>query len=125
MKVSVSSLKDFDISMDGRNAILNFDSVSLKITTMELEKVVHELGFLLIKARQLSDISKQGIVPFLRPTKVRGSLLGDGRAVVASFQLASGLELHYGMDLDVADALTAQLQEAAQQGRKATPPRRH
>jgi hypothetical protein len=127
-ELSLAKLTDYDISPDGRRVGLNFadeegNPVSLKISAMELENVAHELGFVITKARQLSSISKQGIVPFLRPTKFRANLLKDGQAVVVSFQTATGLELHYGLDATSAAELASQLQEAAQKGMTATAPR--
>jgi hypothetical protein len=80
---SLADLTDFDLSKDGRKTILNFkdesgEKVSLKLTTMNLERVTQELGFLLTKARQRSDVSKQNIIPFLHPARFRADLLTEG-----------------------------------------------
>jgi hypothetical protein len=127
---AVSRLSDFDISRNGRATRLNFldargKKVSLNMTVMELERITHELGFLLTKARQLSEESKQDIVPFLRPVNTRASILKDGTTVVMSFKIPSGLELHYGLDSTQPSAFAAQLQEEAQKGMKSKPPSRH
>jgi hypothetical protein len=127
---AVSRLSDFDISRNGRATRLTFldakgKKVSLNMTVMELERITHELGFLLTKARQLSEESKQDIVPFMRPANTRASILKDGTTVVMSFKIPSGLELHYGLDPTQASAFAAQLQEEAQKGMKSKPPSRH
>jgi hypothetical protein len=77
---SIEGMKDFDVFKDGRKMVLNFSDendkpVSVKVTTMAIEKIMHELTFALTKAYEMSDISKQGIVPFLRPQKSRASLV--------------------------------------------------
>jgi hypothetical protein len=127
---AVSRFHDFDISRNGRATRLNFldargKKVSLNMTVIELERITHELGFLLTKARQLSEESKQDIVPFLRPANTRASLLKDGMTVVISFQIPSGLEMYYGLDPTQASTLAVQLQEEAQKGMKSKAPSRH
>jgi hypothetical protein len=126
----VLKLNDFDISKNGRTTRLNFldvrrKKVSLSMTVLELERITHELGFLLTQARQLSEESKQDIVPFMRPIAARASALKDGTAVVISFQIPSGLEMHYGLDPTRASALATQLEHEAQRSMKSDPPSRH
>jgi hypothetical protein len=127
---SITALKDFDISQDGRKVVLNFADendmpVSLKMSTMGLEALLHEITFALTKAHELSDISKQGIVPILRPSKFRADLQPDKTTVVLSFAVKSGLELHYGLEPTHANAFAQQIQDAAQRGMRANPPSRH
>ena len=127
---SLSNLTDFDLSRDGRKTILNFkdesgEKVSLKLTTINLERITQELAFLLTRARQLSDVSKQNIVPFLHPARFRADLLIEGGTVVVSFELPTGLQNHYGLEPDLAIELARQLQDAALRGMTATPPTRN
>ena len=127
---SVSKISGTSLSHDGRGAILKFvdsdgQEISLKISTLDLASTVHEIGFLLTKSRELSDISKQSIVPFLRPQKVRAELTTDNVTVVTSYQLPSGLEHHYGMTPNLAEALARQILDAAERGKKTTAPSHH
>jgi hypothetical protein len=127
---AVSRFNDFDISRNGRTTRLNFldargKKVSLNMTVLELERITHEFGFLLTKARQLSEESKQDIVPFFRPANARASTLKDGTTVIISFQTSSGLEMYYGLDPAQANVLAAQLQEQAQKAIKSQPSSRH
>ena len=74
-KHTVKTIQDFDISQDGRKIILNFadendQPVSLKMTTIELERASQEMGFAITKARKLSDVSKQGIISSFACRKV-------------------------------------------------------
>jgi hypothetical protein len=126
----ISKLDNFDISKSGRLARLNFfDSrgkkVSLTMTVLELERITHEMGFLLTKAREISEESKQDIVPFMRPKHARASALKDGTAVVISFQIPSGLEVHYGLNPVPAGALATQLAQEVEKSLKSHPPSRH
>jgi hypothetical protein len=127
---SISNLKDFDITPDGRKTILNFveatgETLSLKISILDLERVTHEMGLILSKAPELSDISKQNIVPFLRPSKFRADLLAEGSTVLTVYQLASGIEHRYGLEPRGAEELARQMLDAAERGKKAIAPRRH
>jgi hypothetical protein len=129
-KHSITSLKDYDIAKNGRTVVLNFADdrdtpVSLKMSEIEVEKLAHELEFVITKARQLSDLSKQGIVPFLRPDKSRANLTTQGSTVVVSFVLRTGLVLHYGLEPTEAEALGRQILDAAVQGKNASPLARH
>jgi hypothetical protein len=126
---AISHITDFDISRDGK-AVLNCRDedgkpISIKMATMDLERFSVEIGFLLTKARELSEISKQNIVPFLQPAKFRADLLTQGSTVVIAFQLASGLQHHYGLEPTDADALACQILDAAEQAKKAAVPLRH
>jgi len=127
---SVSTLTDYSVSPDGCQAALNFmgknsEPLSLEISTIELEKIVIELEFLLTKSRELSSLSKQGILSFLRPTTVRVSLLNDDATVVVSLRVRTGLEIHYGFEPTLADVLGNQIQEQAQKGMQANQFLRH
>jgi hypothetical protein len=127
---SLANLTDFDLSKDGRKTVLNFQDesaakVSLKLTTINLELVTQELAFLLTKARQLSDVSKQNIVPFLHPARFRADVLTEGGTVVVSFELPTGLQHHYGLEPSFAMELARQLHDAAQRGMTTTSPKRH
>ncbi|MFZ1091304.1 MAG: hypothetical protein WAN75_19095, partial [Xanthobacteraceae bacterium] len=93
--------------------------------TLELEKIAHYLGFVLTKARQMSDISKQGVVPFLRPTRVQADLLGQASVVILSFAMRAGVEMHYGLDPAHAHAFARQIEEAARSGSESKPLRQH
>jgi hypothetical protein len=129
-RFEISSLKDFDIAPDGRKAVLNFADdqdlpVSLKFTQLQLEQLAHELGFVLTKARQLSEASKQGMAPFLRPARCRGGASPGEPTVIVSFQLPSGLEMHYGLEPIVAEGLAKQLHDGAQEAKTAKPPTRN
>jgi hypothetical protein len=126
----ISDLKDFDISRDGRNIVLNFSDdsdrpVSLKLTTIALEKISHEIGLAITKAREFSDISKQGIVRFLRPAKSHADLMVEGSTVLISFVTGLGLAVHYGLEPNHADALAHQILDASERGKKAKPQSRH
>jgi len=130
-EISVSGMKDFDISGDGHHAVLNLIStenttVSLKIDTLVLQKIMHEAGFLLTKARQLASANPNFVVA-LRPAKFRSDLLSDSAMVGVVFAMASGLEHCYAMMPDEADALADQMRHAAARGRKAktTKPSKH
>lgn len=124
-KHKITSLKGYDIAPDGRTVALNFADandrpVSLEMSTMELERTSYETGFAITKARQLSDISKSGIIPYVRPKEWRASLLNEHSPVVLiSFRLQNGLEVHYGIPATAADSLVHQLQDASEQGKKA------
>lgn len=129
-KHTVTSIKDFDISTNGRNVVLNFADdkdrpVSLKISTIELERVNQEIGFAITKARKLSDISKQGIIPFIRAAKWRAELLDSQPVVVISFALQNGLEVHYGLSPIDAPSLARQILDASQRGISAKPQSSH
>lgn len=124
--IPVTELKDFDISQDGRNTVLNFtnkgeDSVSLKISTLDLQRITQEIGILLTKARQLSEVSKQNIVPFLRPSRFRADLLEHGSTVVLAFGFSSGLDHYYGLEPIDADKLADQIRDASERGKIAKP----
>ncbi|MFY9894630.1 MAG: hypothetical protein WAK63_10930 [Xanthobacteraceae bacterium] len=128
---SVSGLKDFDISADGHQTVLNLigadnSIVSLRVDTLVLQTISQQAGFLLTKARQLAA-ANPNFVPALRPAKFRSDLIAGGQTVVVVFALASGLEHYYGLLPDEADALAHQMQDAAERGRKAaaTKPARH
>ena len=129
-KFTVSKLRDFQISRDGRTAVLHFvgaadeDPVSLEMTTLELEIATQEMGSLLTKARELSDVSKQGIVPIFCPTHCRASPTEDSR-VALEFRLNNGLEHRYGLEPNHAAELARQILDVAERGRKAIPPSQH
>jgi len=128
---NVASLKDCDIARDGRNVILNFncsdqsDPLSLKLGTMELEKIAHELAFVIIRARAMSEVAKQGVVPFMRPRLSRADLTTDGLTVVVSFALPSGMVTHYGLESTDADSLARQIQDASEKSKKTSRPSQH
>jgi hypothetical protein len=129
-EISIAKFKDYDVSPDGRKAVLHFIDgdgrpVAIKVETQELEKIAHNLGFVLTKARQISDISKQGVVPFLRPTRVQADLLGQGSVVILSFAMGAGVEMHYGLDPAHAHAFARQIEEAARRGLESKPLRQH
>jgi hypothetical protein len=120
-----ATLLDFDIAVDGRTVILNFtnekgERVPIRLSEIELEKTLHELQVALTKVRQLSEVTKQGLVSYIRPRLVRGSAAGQD--VVLSLQFHDGLELHYGLQPNQAERLSQQLFAAAQVGKKANPP---
>jgi hypothetical protein len=125
-EISIAQFKDYDVSSDGRNAVLHFIDrdgrpLAIKVETLELEKIAHNLGFVLTKARQMSDISKQGVVPFLRPTRVQADLLSQGSVVILSFAMRAGVEMHYGLEPIHANAFADQIKEAARRGLKSKP----
>jgi hypothetical protein len=128
--IAITSLKDFDLAKDGSNTVLNFTDdqgglVSLKFDFVGLERLSHELMLVLSKARQFA-LQSSGIVPILRPARCQAEIQNaDPTSVVVSFQLHSGLELHYGIQSTVAEALAKQLLEKAEQGRRAKPPTRN
>ena len=129
-EISIAQFKDYDVSPDGRNAVLHFIDgdgrpVAIKVETQELEKIAHNLGFVLTKARQMSDISKQGVVPFLRPTRVQADLLGQGSVVILSFAMRAGVEMHYGLEPVHANEFARQITEAARRGLESKPLRQH
>ena len=129
-KHTVTAIKDFDISKDGRTVILNFADendrpVSLKMSTMALDKASHEMGIALTQARKLSEVSKQGIIAFMRPKKCRAELLNDQPLVAISFGLPNGLEVHYGIPTIDAVLLARQILAAAEHGMSAKPPPSH
>src|SRR6202035_2639056 len=120
----------YDVSPDGRKAVLHFidgdgKPVAIKVETLELEKIAHNLGFVLTKARQMSDISKQGVVPFLRPTLVQADLLSHGSVVILSFAMRAGVEMHYDLEPIHANAFADQIKEAARRGVKSKPLNQH
>ncbi len=121
---SITSLKGYDVSKDGRIALLHFvtdddEPISLRLETMELEAMIHEVEFLLMKARELSDLSKQGVVSTLRPETFRAALSEDGTHVILTFRLRSGLELHYGLEPTLAEELVDEIHNEAERGEKA------
>jgi hypothetical protein len=126
VEASISKLKDFDLTRDGRKAILNFDidgeRLALKISTLDLEALTHELGLVVSKARQLSN---HNVVPFLRPAKYRADLVEQGSTVVTVYQLPSGIEHRYGLEPMGAETLARQMLDAAERGKTATLPQRH
>jgi hypothetical protein len=129
-EISIAQFKDYDVSPDGRKAVLHFIDgdgrpVAIKVETQELEKIAHNLGFVLTKARQISDISKQGVVPFLRPTRVQADLLGQGSVVILSFAMRAGVEMHYGLDPVHANEFARQIKEAARKSLKSKPLGQH
>jgi hypothetical protein len=88
-EISIAQFKDFDVAADGRKVVLHFTDpdgrpIAIQVESLELEKIAHNLGFVLTKARQISDISKQGVVPFLRPTRVQADLLGQGNPLICN-----------------------------------------
>ena len=118
------------LSPDGRQAILKFLDIEraeiwLEMPTLDLSTMVQEIGSLLTRSRELSDISKANVVQFLRPQRMKADLVTDGSTVVATFELDSGLQQHFGMEPNLAEALAQQLLDAVQRGKKATPERRH
>jgi hypothetical protein len=128
--ILISKYTEGAISQDGRNIVLTFQvqdgsKASLHLTALELEKLMHDLSFLITKARELSELSKQGIVSILRPSKASANLLSDNRTVVLSFQIRAGLELHYGFESTVAIELNDQIKEVVQQGIETGPQRGH
>lgn len=119
--VEVNRLEECAISRDGRSVTVNLmgkenKTIALDFSTIDLERTVHELVVLLTKARELSEVSKQGIVSFVRPTNARAASLSDGQTVLVSFQLPSGLEMHYGMQPTHAQTLADQIQDEARKG---------
>jgi hypothetical protein len=129
-EISIAQFKDFDVAADGRKVVLHFTDpdgrpIAIKVETLELEKIAHNLGFVLTKARQISDISKQGVVPFLRPTRVQADLLGGASVVILSFAMRAGVEMHYGLDPAHAHAFARQIEEAARRGLESKPLRQH
>jgi hypothetical protein len=119
--VEVTRLKEAAISLDGRSVTVNLlakenEITSLDFSTIDLERIVHELMVLLTNARQMSEVSRQGIVSFVRPTNARAALLSDDQTLIVSFQLPSGLEMHYGMQPTQAQKLADQIQNEAQKG---------
>jgi hypothetical protein len=129
-EITIAQFKDYDVSPDGRKAVLHFIDgdgrpVAIKVETQELEKIAHNLGFVLTKARQISDISKQGVVPFLRPTRVQADLLGQGSVVILSFAMRAGVEMHYGLEPAHANEFARQITEAARRGLKSKPLGQH
>jgi hypothetical protein len=129
-EISIAQFKDYDVSPDGRKAVLHFIDgdgrpVAIEVETLELEKIAHNLGFVLTKARQASDIYKQGVVPFLRPTRVQADLLGRGSVVILSFAMRGGVEMHYGLEPIHANAFARQIKEAARRGLKGKPLGQH
>lgn len=124
----VSRLKGTAVSGDGRDAILKFegkdgDEVSIKIDAMSLAAAMQDIGSLLIRSRELSEISKQNIVPIFRPIECRADLVEE--RIVLSFRLDSGLENHYGIALSIAETLMHQMLEAILRHKKAKPESRH
>jgi hypothetical protein len=129
-EISIAKFEDYDVSPDGRKAVLHFIDgdgrpVAIKVETLELEKIAHNLGFVLTNARQISDISKQGVVPFLRPTRVQADLLGGASVVILSFAMRAGVEMHYGLDPAHAHAFAHQIEEAARRRLESKPLRQH
>src|ERR1043166_6447198 len=97
---SVAKLMGYSLSQDGRDATLRFgdgggDRLALQINTLDLQLLAQEIGALLTKAAELSDIYKSDVVPFFRPQKFRANL-ANGPTVVMSFMLDTGLETHFG-----------------------------
>jgi hypothetical protein len=119
--VEVTRLEECAISRNGRSVTINLtgkknETIALDFSTIDLERTVHELVVLLTNAHQLSEVSKQGIVSFVRPTNARAASLSDDRTVIVSFQLPAGLEMHYGMQPIQAQKLADQIQNEAQKG---------
>jgi hypothetical protein len=73
------------------------------------------------KARELSDISKQGIVSMFRPARFRADLATEGNTVVVSFAHENGLESHFGLEPTLAEALAHQILDASARGKAAKP----
>jgi hypothetical protein len=129
-EIVISELTDYGIDQDGRGATLNFlqndgAPISLWFNSVELEKLLHELGFVITKMRELSELPKQGIISMLRPTKATASLLNDDRTVVVTLELRTGLVLHYGFEPNLASALAARIEAEAQRGMRTPSPRGH
>jgi hypothetical protein len=125
-KHNVSKFTDFDIASNGRSVVLNFEidsgPISLEFNEILLEKVHYELGLAITKARQLSEISKQHLVSFLRPPQFRADLIENGQTVIISFRQANGLEMNYGLEPTHADALARQILSASERGKLAKRP---
>ena len=120
-----AKVSGFSLSQDGRNATLRFkddagNALSLEISTLDLQTFSQELGALLTKASELSDITKSDIVPFFRPAKFRANL-ADGPTVVVSFMLDTGLESHFGLSPDGAEMLAKQMLKQAADGKGSKP----
>jgi hypothetical protein len=130
-KHNLTELKNCDISQDGRTIALNFADendrpVSLSIPTLSLEKTHHDIGQVITKARQLSDISKQGIIPFQVASGWRATVMVTDRLfVLISFRFDNGLEMHYGIPATAAGALAESILEAARQGISTKPQSSH
>jgi hypothetical protein len=126
---SVDDLPDFGISEDGRTAVLNFTgpdqiSVSLKIDTLILQRMSHQIGSVLTQSRRLSNRSRD-VVPIVRPTRFRADLTTDNTLVGIQFVMNSGIEHTYGLEANDAEALARQISDAAQRGRRTSAPSRH
>ncbi len=126
---SIAKLMGYNLSQDGRDAVLRFgdsdgDELALQINTLDLQVLVQEIGALLSKAAELSDIYKSDVVPFFRPEKFRANL-ATGPTVVMSFLLNTGLESHFGLSPESAERLANQMLEKAQEGKIAKPKSRN
>jgi hypothetical protein len=125
----VSKLTNVELSRDGRNMVLHFatdsEKISLTIDTMAVETAMTELGYIITKARELSEISKQGIVQIFRPARFRAELATEGSTVVVSFAHENGLESHFGLQPKLATELARQILDAAERGTTASDPIRH
>lgn len=122
----IKALVDYDISTDGGKIILNFanadgERLALEFDPFVLEKIFFEIGLATTKARQLSGLAEQGIVPFFSPDQSRADVVQRGQTVLVSFQAHDGLELHFGLKPDHALALAAQMRDAAARGMLAKP----
>jgi hypothetical protein len=127
MELVVSELTGYGISADGGDAVLYLRTAddrtaSLRIGTPELERVVQELGQVVTKVRELSELSKQNLIALVQPSKARANLASDGLTIVISLQIRNSLEIHYGFERNHALALAAQMTAAAERGMKSTSP---
>jgi hypothetical protein len=122
---SVSGITSHSISENGQRVVLNLigsgdTSISLKLDSMTLQKIMHDCGFVLTKARQLAS-AKPNFVVALRPAKFRADLIPQTELVGVVYALANGLEHTYALLPDEADALAQQMQDAAKKQRQIKP----
>ncbi|MGO9133782.1 MAG: hypothetical protein ACLP8A_06995 [Methylovirgula sp.] len=127
---SIKTLSDYAITSDGRDIVLNFEDaagseLTLKFSALLMERIFFEMGLAVTKARELSGLSDQGIVPLFRPTECRADLVAHGQTVALSFQTENGLSFHCGLEPESAAALAEQMFKAAERGKLAKPETRN
>lgn len=122
----IKGIRDFDIATDGKKIVVHFEDaeghpIALEFESLEVEKTFFEMGLAATKARELGGFSTSGVVPFFRPSQARSDLSMPGKTVVTALRAANGLEFHFGLEPNFADALADQMKDAARRGRLAKP----
>ena len=118
MEIKVSEIVDYGISADGRDTVVNFQTTegyiaSLHFSSLDMEKIVHELALVVSRAKELSEPSKQNIPAILKPSKALANLAAGEMVIVLSLQIPNNLEIHYGFEVKQALTLATQIISAA------------